>query len=221
MEIRREEILGEGFTVPCVTILPEDAVGAAVIVHGYGGSKEEQLGLAWRLALCGAAAFAVDIRGHGENMHTLDGNALDDLERAIEYARDFGKVAAVGHSMGGRLALVSSADYRIGISPSLGRTFHEGIHEVMGAKRSYRVIEPSPDTVFDMMRDLPAGRFESDSTFIVYGQKDIPEIFQRCQELESQGVPAVMIDNALHHDIYTLEETFEVVCGKVGEWFEG
>ena len=34
MEIRREEILGEGFTVPSVTILPEDAVGAAVIVHG-------------------------------------------------------------------------------------------------------------------------------------------------------------------------------------------
>lgn len=37
MEIRREDILGEGFTVPCVTTLPEDAVGAAVIVHGYGG----------------------------------------------------------------------------------------------------------------------------------------------------------------------------------------
>ncbi|MEN6573668.1 alpha/beta hydrolase, partial [Methanobacterium aggregans] len=142
MEIKREQILGEGFTVPCVSIIPEDAVGAAVVIHGYGGSKEEQLGLAWRLALCGAATFAVDIRGHGENLHILDGDALNDLETIIEYAGEFGKVAAVGHSMGGRMALVSSAEYRLGISPSLGTTFHEGIHEVMGKKRSYRVKEP-------------------------------------------------------------------------------
>ncbi|MCE7699077.1 MAG: alpha/beta fold hydrolase [Methanobacterium paludis] len=113
MDIKRDLIEGEEFKLPCIQFTPSKSKGAAVIVHGYGGSKEEQLGLAWRVALKGITTCAIDIRGHGENPNSLDRNILTDLEVAISYCRQFGKVAAIGHSLGGRLALVSSADYAV------------------------------------------------------------------------------------------------------------
>jgi len=48
MNIEREAIRENGLEIPCFLVKPQVTQGAAVIVHGYGGSKEEQLGLAWR-----------------------------------------------------------------------------------------------------------------------------------------------------------------------------
>jgi dienelactone hydrolase len=46
-----------------VLIQPADPRGAAVIVHGgYGGNKEEQLGLGWRVAEAGLVAYVIDLR---------------------------------------------------------------------------------------------------------------------------------------------------------------
>ena len=61
MEIKREIINGYGFTVPCVTLNPGNSRGAAVIASGYGGSKEETLGLAWRIAENGITAGCIDL----------------------------------------------------------------------------------------------------------------------------------------------------------------
>lgn len=36
-------------------IEPAAPKGAAVVIHGYGGCKEEQLGMAWRIAEKGLA----------------------------------------------------------------------------------------------------------------------------------------------------------------------
>ena len=66
MEIERETIYGDGFTVPCVTFKPSNSRGAVILVHGYGGSKEEILGLAWRIAENRFTTCAIDLRGHGE-----------------------------------------------------------------------------------------------------------------------------------------------------------
>ncbi|SMC21757.1 hypothetical protein SAMN02745134_01439 [Clostridium acidisoli DSM 12555] len=66
MNITRETIKGNGFSVPSIVFTPSDLQGAAVIIHGYGGSKEEQLGLAYRVAEAGLKTFVIDLRGHGE-----------------------------------------------------------------------------------------------------------------------------------------------------------
>jgi alpha-beta hydrolase superfamily lysophospholipase len=97
MEIHRLFIEGDGFHVPAVTLTPANPAGAAVIVSGYGGSKEEQLGLAWRVAETGLAACAIDLRGHGEHMLPFGVGALDDVDAAIRYCRSYGKVIVIGH----------------------------------------------------------------------------------------------------------------------------
>src|SRR5271157_6042721 len=111
--------------IPAIRISPENPVGAAVVVHGYGGCKEEQLGLAWRVAQSGLVADCIDLRGHGDNPRPFDATVLDDVEIAIRNCREFGKVVAIGHSLGGRLSLTSSADFAIGISPPLEGTHGE------------------------------------------------------------------------------------------------
>ncbi len=119
MAIIRESIQGNGFVVPGVQFIPSNAKNAVVIAHGYGGCKEEPLGLAWRVAESGLAVCSIDLRGHGEHALPMDEHIQDDIEAAIEHCRSYGKVTAIGHSLGGRLALISSADHAIGISPAL------------------------------------------------------------------------------------------------------
>ena len=44
MNIEREVIRENTLEIPCVLVKPQAPRGVALIVHGYGGSKEEQLG---------------------------------------------------------------------------------------------------------------------------------------------------------------------------------
>jgi len=198
--------------------MPENARGAAVIAHGYGGCKEEPLGLAWRVAESGIAVCSIDLRGHGEHMLPMDRQILDDIEAAIEHCRSYGKVTVIGHSLGGRLALISSADQAIGISPALSRTFSTQTQEMLKNLRSYRVREKYPGQNFDILRDLPAYEGKTDrKAMIVYGSRDVPDILSACKELPS-SVSTVRIENAMHNDIYTLEATFQCIIKQLSDW---
>lgn len=217
MEIKREVINGDGFEVPCVTFEPSNSGGAAVLVHGYGGLKEEMFGLAWHMAEKGFTVGAIDLRGHGEHQRDLDENILLDLETAISHFKSLGKVTAVGHSLGGRLSLISSADYAIGISPALSRTFSLQTKESLEERRDYRVRK-SKCTVFDVMNNLP--QFQQDNkSMIIYGSRDIPEIMSECAKLKSDGIQVIQIDNALHNDIFLFGSTFNIVAQKLQEWY--
>ena len=83
------EMNGGGF-VPGILLEPEKPVGAAVLLHGYGGSKEEVLGLAWRAAKAGVAVLSIDLAGHGEHPKPLSGKVLGDVEEVIRACRRFG-----------------------------------------------------------------------------------------------------------------------------------
>jgi dienelactone hydrolase len=97
MEIKRQFVPGDGFHVPSVLVTPPDPAGAVVIVHGYGGNKEEQSGLAWRVAETGLAACAIDLRGHGEHLLPFDINALDELEKLPVWQPVNGRPTAIIH----------------------------------------------------------------------------------------------------------------------------
>jgi alpha-beta hydrolase superfamily lysophospholipase len=211
IEIERQFIAGDGFQVPAVLLMPANPAGAVVIVHGYGGSKEEQLGLAWRVAESGFIACAIDLRGHGEHRLPLDHDVLDDVETAIAHCRRFGKVTIIGHSIGGRLALLSSADAVIALSPAICPTYGPAIHKIIDSW-SHKVREPSKAFAFPLLERLPVWKPDGRRrTLIIYGSRDMPEIARGCRKLRDAGVPAVEVPGGLHSDIFLLEPTVEAI----------
>ncbi len=220
MDISRENIQGNGFEIPSITLIPPVAHGSVVVVHGYGGCKEEQVGLAWRIAEIGLKTSVIDLRGHGENRLPLDENVLQDVEATVEYCRAFGKVAAVGHSLGGRLGLVSSADFAIGISPALRTTYSAETRQLIESMRGYRVRESFPGVNFDILKKAPVpGSVDGSRSLLLFGSRDVPEIVATCKELEANGAQVTEIHQALHSDIFLLEETFRHVQKRLREWF--
>jgi alpha-beta hydrolase superfamily lysophospholipase len=209
---------GDGFHVPAVVLVPTNSAGSALIIPGYGGNKEEFMGLAWRVAEMGLTTCVIDLRGHGELMLPLDENVLQDVETAIRHCRGYGncrvngRVVAIGHSMGGRLALLSSADAAIAISPAFSKTYCEQTHAYIRRMESHRVREPSTETVFQILEKLPLwqpgnGRPVS----IIYGSRDNYDTIASCNELKTAGVPVVLVDKALHADSFLFEETFRAI----------
>lgn len=220
MDITSQIIKGNGFDVPCIILTPSDIHGAAVVIHGYGGCKEEQLGLAYRAAETGLKTCVIDLRGHGEHKLALDDKVLLDVEAAIKYFRPLGKVTAIGHSLGGRLALISSADYSIGISPALSTTFSEETLKLLRAVRGYRVRNPHTEELIEVFKTLPLVNFNDNmKKAIIYGSRDIPDIISSCKSIKSNNTSVKEIDNALHSDIFTLESTFQNVIGPLKEYF--
>lgn len=219
VEIERKIINNGDLNVPCAILKPAEYVGAVLVVHGYGGFKEETLGLAWRIAEQGFMTGAIDLRGHGEHPLDLDENILLDLEASISYFRQFGKVTAIGHSLGGRLSLISSADYAIGIAPALNKTYSSQTQELIEEMRDYRVRK-SNSNIFDILNNLPQYQIKDDKVFILHGSRDIPEIISECNKLKSEGIDIVQINEALHGDIFLFEPTFKAVNDKIKEWYK-
>jgi hypothetical protein len=221
MEIRRVDIKGPGGQVPGIAVIPHSPAGAAVIAHGYGGCKEEQLGLAMRVAESGLAACAIDLRGHGQHPRPLDGGVLDDLEIGIDQFRRYGRVVAIGHSLGGRLALISSADFAIGLSPPLDPTYCPRTQELLQKLRSYRVRPDDHNTVFEILRHLPpVSEVGRERTLVVYGSRDVPEIVEAGDALIACGRNAVRLDQAIHGDTYLLESAFTAISDQLSMWFD-
>ncbi|MCE5322805.1 alpha/beta fold hydrolase [bacterium] len=217
MKIERMRIPAGGYYIPAIFIIPKDPSASVVLAHGYGGCKEEVLGIAWRIAEAGLRVCSIDLSGHGENPSDFGVGILDDMEAAIAYCRSFGKVAAVGHSLGGRLALISSADYAIGISPAAADCFRDQTYKVLKATRSYRVCNGSMSVLRSVLKDIPTWKPDNaGNTLVLFGSRDLPEISAFCRVLNS---PKIEIENALHSDIFTLETTFRAVAEQLNVWF--
>lgn len=219
MVIYRRFIQNGKIEIPSMVIAPDNSRGAAIFIHGYGGSKEEQLGFAWRIAETGLTAIAIDLRGHGENPLSMDEGIVSDLGAVIAYGKGYGKVATIGHSLGGRLALLSDADFAIAVSPALNQEFSESTQSILRNKRSYRVRESFPDANFEILRKLPLWKPDSKEAMILYGTRDVPEIIQSCQNLKIIGVRTNEIDQALHSDTFLIEPTFRKVIDQFREWY--
>jgi esterase/lipase len=220
LKIERHLIRNGQVKIPNIVLEPENSIGGVIIVHGYGGSKEEQLGLAWRITEIGLTSIAVDLRGHGENLMPLTYEICSDLEATIEFGMQFGKVTVIGHSLGGRLALLSNSNNVIAISPALNQEFSETTRKIIESIRSYRVIENSQSNIFDILHELPIWKPDGKkNVLILYGSRDVPEIVQTCHDLSSKGVQVQEIINALHSDTFLLEESFNKIIAQIKLWY--
>lgn len=216
MEISRIEIKANGISHPAARIFREGSRGTALLLHGFGGNKEEMLGLGWRLAEFGFDSVSVDMRGHGENNSPMNSELVADANALAAAIRSDKPVIAVGHSLGGRIALLSEVDYRIGISPAIGNSFPREMQQMINFMRRYRVAEDSED-VFSVLDEMPnITKLDTIRDFIVFGSRDVPEIMARCREIaETDNVRT--IDMAQHGDIFLYEKTYRAIEEILGQ----
>lgn len=109
----------DGKDVPAF-FLEAESEKSLVLIHGFASSKDEVLGIAYKIAEKGYDVFAIDLRGHGDNENEFNENVLEDVEGVIaELRKSYEKVITFGHSLGGLLSLKSSSDFAFAVSPPL------------------------------------------------------------------------------------------------------
>ncbi len=210
MKLERQMLEVNSIQIPALSIT-NDSDLLAIVIHGYGGNKEEIFGLSSYLSFNKIDTITIDLRGHGENdiYYTID--VMDDINSIIHKFRDRKRIVTVGHSIGGRLALLSEADMKVGISPALCKTYSDQTKSVITNLRKYRVKEERGDNNFKIAAELPLTNSLSDKSLVIYGSRDVPEIKEACETLRNQGMNVVKIEHALHNDIYNLNETFLII----------
>jgi len=212
MKLLRDKFVVNDIEIPCITIENGQSRFSAIVVHGYGGNKEEMLGLSFAVSEAGMNVYTIDLRGHGENSCPYDGEVFEDFIQIVKLLSAKGKVIAIGHSLGGRLALLSDADIRIGISPALSRVFSEQTVSALNNLRKYRVRESAENVNSMVVKDLPLAENNlKSSDLVLYGTRDVPEIKASCSELKKTFDNVLEIPNALHSDIVSLNATFQTV----------
>ena len=113
-----------GVQIPITIEVPDEAgatpVPLVVLVHGHGGSKEENGGfteLAAMLAANGIASVRMDFPGCGESTEPFTQNnvtnMLQDISASLrftlaEFNVDRDRIGILGYSMGGRLAMLAA-----------------------------------------------------------------------------------------------------------------
>lgn len=165
-----------GHSIPGFLLRKETVVGGALLIHPYGGSKEHMLGLAAGLAEAGWAALTIDTCGHGENLAEIGTVMLEEVETAMAYLRRFGRTAAIGLSLGGRLALMSSAELMVAISPAVIAEMSPQGKWMFENFPSPGVREPYAGYVIKLLDELGPLKGHSRPCLILYAERDIPAI---------------------------------------------
>ncbi len=173
----------DNHAVPAYLFLPDAPRGGAAVIHGYGGCKEQMLGISARLAEEGWATLALDLRGHGEHPAPMDERVLQDLEAALNWLRRYERVVAVGHSLGGRLALISSADLVVAISPAVASRPSEEGRQMLLAFGSTTVRSPSPSTILELLRRMDEVKQPDRPVLLLHGERDIPTLIEGIHRL--------------------------------------
>jgi pimeloyl-ACP methyl ester carboxylesterase len=175
----------DGHSIPAISVSPVAPRSGLVLLPPYGGGKEQMMGIALAVAERGIASIAIDHCGHGENQFPLGPAALiDEMESAIRYARQgWGRVACGGISLGGRLALMSSADTMVAISPAVVAEISPQGKWMFENFPSPAVREPYPGYVTELLKELGPVKPHDRPCLLLYAERDIPMILNGAEEL--------------------------------------
>lgn len=167
---------------------------AALIIHGYSSSKDEMLGIAFKIAEKGYDSYAIDLRGHGENENPLDEDVLKDVEGVVkELKRRYKYVLTIGHSLGGLLSLKSSSDFAIAVSPPLMPIVIPEA-KFMLKVNSCKVIESYDEVLFKILqRYNPPERKENAVIFYGIGESKGIEIAIK-KWIEGRNVKVIAVE---------------------------
>ena len=193
----------DGHAIPAFLLSPASPRGGAVVCHGYGGSKEQMLGIAATIAEKGTAALAIDLCGHGENRTPIGPAMRDELEAAVTFVRRFGRTAVIGHSLGGRLALMSSANVMVAMSPSVmvqmspqGKWMFENLP-------SPGVREPYSGYVLELLEKLGPVPSHDRRCLLLYSERDIQALLDGAAGLQAQlpGAEKRLVSEDIRPDV--------------------
>jgi hypothetical protein len=175
----------DGHSIPALLLMPASPRGGAVVCHGYGGSKEEMLGVALAVAENGVAALAIDLCGHGENAAPIGPAMREELEAALSLVRRFGKTAVVGHSLGGRLALMSSADVMVAMAPSVMTQMSPQGKWMFENLPSPGVREPYSGYVIELLEKLGPVPSHGRPCLLLYSERDLKALLDGAADLQA------------------------------------
>jgi pimeloyl-ACP methyl ester carboxylesterase len=202
MRVRRVTDLrsSDGHSIPAYLLEPDAAVrGAAVICHGYGSAKEEMFALA--LAVVEGArcrALCIDLRGHGENLAPIGAGVLTDVQAALAYHSADGPVVAIGHSLGGRLALMADADLAVAVSPAAVQEISPQGRWMFENFPSPFVREPYSGYVVELLDRLGDVPPRTGPCLLVHAARDIPNIIAGTKEL-AKRLPGATVHEVRAH----------------------
>ena len=193
----------DGHSIPAYLLAPYTAQGGAVLIPPYGATKEHMLGIAVTLGEAGIATLAIDLCGHGENSTAIGPVMRDEVESAIRYVRRFGPAAALGISLGGRLALMSSADCMVAISPSVVAAISPQGKWMFETFPSPTVREPYPGYVVELLDALGPVAPHDRPCLLLYAERDIPAILQGAPGLQASLAKSELryVKNDLHPEV--------------------
>jgi len=175
----------DGHNIPAYLFTPDSAHGGAALIPPYGSTKEHMLGIAATLGDVGIAALSIDLCGHGENRTAIGPVMRDEVESAVRYMRRFGRAAAVGISLGGRLALMSSADCMVAISPAVVAEISPQGKWMFENFPSPAVREPYSGYVVELLDVLGPAPSHGRPCLLLYAERDIPAILEGAAGLKA------------------------------------
>jgi dienelactone hydrolase len=175
----------DGHNIPAYLLTPDSARGGVALIPPYGSTKEHMLGIAATLGEVGIAALSIDLCGHGENRTAIGPVMRDEVESAVRYARRFGRAAAVGISLGGRLALMSSADCMVAISPAVVAEISPQGKWMFENFPSPAVREPYSGYVVELLEALSPVPSHGRPCLLLYAERDIPAILEGAAGLKA------------------------------------
>jgi dienelactone hydrolase len=193
----------DGHVIPGLLFSLDSPRGGVVVCPGYGSTKEHMLALAAAIAEKGLAALVIDPCGHGENMAAIGPMMRDEVEAALRYLRRFGRVAAVGISLGGRLALMSSADFMVAISPAVAAEISPQGKWMFENFPSPSVREPYSGYVLELLEALGPVPGHDRPCLLLYAERDIPSLLAGAAGLKA-GLPGAelrYVSANLHPDV--------------------
>src|SRR5712692_1596013 len=188
MEFQRvnDLIAPDGHVIPAFLLSPASPRGGAVVCHGYGGLKEQMLGIAVAVAEKGMAALTIDLCGHGESLAPIGPAMRDELDAALAYVRRFGCGAVIGHSLGGRLALMSSADVMVAMSPSVMMQMSPQGKWMFENLPSPGLREPYPGYVLELLEKLGPVPSHGRPCLLLYSERDIQTLLDGAAGLQEK-----------------------------------
>jgi dienelactone hydrolase len=175
----------DGHTIPAYLFTPDSVRGGAVLIPPYGSTKEHMLGIAAALGEVGIAGLPIDLCGHGDNRAAIGALMRDEMESALRYVRRFGRTAAVGISLGGRLALMSSADCMVAISPAVVAEISPQGQWMFTNFPSPAVREPYSGYVVELLEALGPVPSHDRPCLLLYAERDIPAILEGAAGLKA------------------------------------
>jgi pimeloyl-ACP methyl ester carboxylesterase len=202
MNVRRvtDLLSSDGHSIPAYLVEPDvTARGAAVLCHGYGGAKEEMVALA--IAVVEGAdcrTLCIDLRGHGENHAPIGAGVLADAQAGLDYLSADGPVAAIGHSLGGRLALMAEADLAVAVSPAVVQEVSEQGRWMFQNFPSPLVREPYSGYVVELLDQLGDIPQRARPCLLLHAARDIPNIIAGTRELAGRLLEATLYEVRAH-----------------------